>query len=158
MTPRAPSAEMLSSAAYNALGGSARSVLRILLEEFSDAGGQPVALGTAFFETGGVVANALSTGARELVALGFISIWTSGTASRTFAPSDGWRAIADQATALALLAEARAKTTAKRPVRRPRATSTEAAAVDAGNGRLPDGIRRSVYPAMPWALGQGGER
>lgn len=150
MTPRAPSAEMLASAAYYALGGSARSVLRILLEEFADAGGRPVPLSTAFFEAGGVVANALSTGTRELVALGFISIQTSGTATREFAPNDGWRAVVDRVEAERRLAQAKAAAAVRQPARR-RPAPSKASADDGGaDRRLPEGIRRSRYPKMPW--------
>lgn len=148
-----PSEEMLKSPAFLALGGSARSVLRILLEEFADADGQPVSLSTAFFEAGGVVANALRTGTRELVALGFISIRTSGTTSRTFSPSDRWRAIADRAEAERRLAEVKAAAAARQPARR-RAAPAKAAADDAGGDHaLPEGVRRSTWPAMPWSQG-----
>ncbi|WP_339033391.1 hypothetical protein WHZ78_16660 [Bradyrhizobium symbiodeficiens] len=146
-----PSTEMTASPAFTAL--SARSVLQILLEEFAHAAGQPLALSTAFLEAGGAVANAQSTGTRELVARSVISIWTLGTTSRTFSLSDRWRAISDQASAVALLAEARAKAAAKRPVHRPR-KAPKAPAENAGSCRaLPVGVRRSTWPAMPWLQG-----
>ncbi|WP_315720176.1 MULTISPECIES: hypothetical protein [unclassified Bradyrhizobium] len=139
-----PSTTMLTSPAYAALGGSGRSVLRVILEEI-DAPSGAAQLSTVFFLQAGLSATAVMSGVPDLIALGFIKVTGKGTATREFASSDGWTTIVDKAEAERRLAEARA--TAQRPARRrSAAAATEKLAVDEITGRLPDGIRRSVYP------------
>lgn len=156
--PRAPSAQMLASPAYNALAGSSRSSLRVLLEELAASDGRPVQLSTAYFEAAGISASALSTATRELVAIGFVEVRTSGTATRESAPCDGWRAVVDHTEAERRLAAAKTSAAARVLKRRRRAAvaadhAGDGGSDDAGGVRLPEGVRRSRYPAMPWEGG-----
>lgn len=141
--------QMLRSPAFLALGASARSTLRVVMEEIDNPAAS-VQLETNFFLTAGLSNTALSTGIRDLTALAFIRLTGSRTAARTFTLADSWREIADQAEARRCLAAAKA---AQRPPRRPRAVPAKAAADDAGNGRLPDGVRRAVWPQLAWQQG-----
>jgi hypothetical protein len=143
-----PSDGMLRSPAYAALGGSARSVLRVILEEI-DAPGGSAQLSTVFFLQAGLSSTAVTSGVPDLAALGFVKVTGKGTATREFASSDGWTTIVDRADAQRRLAGT--ETAAHRPARRrPAAAPTGDLAVDEITGRLPEGIRRSVYPKMPW--------
>ncbi|MGJ5180396.1 hypothetical protein ACQR16_24510 [Bradyrhizobium oligotrophicum] len=144
-----PSDEMLRSPAYAALGGSARSVLRVILEEI-DAPGGAAQLSTLFLLQAGLSSTAVTSGVPDLAALGFVKVTGKGTATREFASSDGWTTIVDRAEAGRRLAEGKAA--AQRPARRRPAAAapTVIPAVNEITARLPEGIRRSVYPRMPW--------
>jgi hypothetical protein len=139
-----PSATMLTSASYAALGTSGRSALRIILEEIGAAGG-PVELSAVFFIQAGLSATAVKTDIADLVTLDFIRVVGTGTAARSFSMSEGWRRIADRAEAERRLAEAKAAAASRVPARQ-RAAPAKAAADDGGGGRLPEGVRRAVWP------------
>ncbi|MGC0394699.1 MULTISPECIES: hypothetical protein [Bradyrhizobium] len=145
-----PSDVMSSSPAFAALGASARSALRAILEEV-DVPGATVELSTAYFLEAGLSLTAVRSGVADLAALEFITVTGRATSVRKFALSDGWRGISDRAEAERRLAAARAAKAAQRPSRRrPATVAAKPSTIDAGNGRLPEGVRRSTWPNMPW--------
>jgi hypothetical protein len=147
-----PSEEIQASPAYAVLSASAHRLLAVVLEEIAAADVGRVALSTSFLEQAGISAKSIDRWLPLLGALGLIEIRDNGRQAREFAASETWRSL-DRDAAEAIAAAARAKIAQRTARRRPAASAVDAGGTD----RLPEGIRRSTYPDMPW-LQRGGDR